>query len=806
MASAINFLALLGVAASLVSPASAWDHSLYTTSQAVLPSPNATGVGWEDAFDKAKDFLAELTLEEKVSLVTGTTGPCAGMIAPVARLNFTGLCLQDGPLAIRQAVYANVYPAGVNVASTWDRETFYKRSNYMGKEFKAKGSQIALTPVVGPLGRDPYGGRNWEGFSPDAYLSGIGVAESVVGIQDAGVQATTKHFIGNEQDTQRNPSTAADGTTIESLSSNIDDKTMHESYLWPFADAVHAGTASIMCSYNRLNGSYGCQNSKALNGLLKTELNFQGFVMSDWGAVHSGVATIESGLDMNMPGGIAFTTPTPSYWGENATLAVNNGTIPESRIDDMILRVLTPYFHLGQDQDFPKVDAYSATLNGKAASTWLYDFQVGTEDEVVDLRSDETAQFIRESAANGTVLLKNTNGALPLNAPKNIAVFGNAAGEYAEGLYSLVGGSPFKPNDAEYGVLASGGGSGTGRFPYLVTPLEAIKAKAKEDGSFLQYVLENEAITNYGISTIFPTPDVCIVFIKSWATEGYDRESLYPAYNGTGVVNTVAASCNNTIVVHYGTGPTLFPFASNPNVTAIVEAHFPGQEAGNSLVDVLYGAVNPSGHLPYTIPVSDAVFPKTLVNSTALVETTDPDAWQADFTEGNMIDYKYYIASNTTANILYPFGHGLSYTTFSVSDLAVSSSNSSSSSSPIAGTTPSATAATIPGGNADLWATVSVATVTVANTGAVAGAAVPQLYANLLGAGAPAGTPQWQLRGFDRVWLEPGESRAVAFELRRRDVSYWDVGAQQWRVPAGAIEVQVGFDVLSRTLSATLPL
>ncbi|EOD46699.1 putative beta-glucosidase 1 protein [Neofusicoccum parvum] len=800
MASAINFLALLGLAASLVSPASAWDHSLYTTSPAVLPSPNTTGIGWEDAFAKAKDFLAELTLEEKVAMVTGTPGPCPGMIAPVERLNFTGLCLQDGPLAIRQAVYANVYPAGVNVASTWDRNAFYQRSNLMGQEFKAKGAQIALTPVVGPLGRDPYGGRNWEGFSPDPYLSGIAVQESVWGVQDAGVQATTKHFIGNEQDTQRNPSTADDGTTIMSVSSNIDDKTMHESYLWPFANAVHAGTASVMCSYNRLNGSYGCQNSKILNGLLKTELNFQGFVMSDWGAVHSGVATIESGLDMNMPGGIGFTTATPSYWGPNATAAVTNGTIPESRIDDMVLRVLTPYFHLGQDKDFPKVDAYSNVLNGKAESTWDYEFQVGDEADVVDLRSEETAKFIRESAANGTVLLKNTNGALPLSAPKNVAVFGNAAVDYAEGLYSLVGGSPFKATDAEYGNLASGGGSGTGRFSYVVTPLDALKAKTKEDGSLLQFITSNEAITTYGIDSIFPNPDVCLVFIKSWATEGFDRETIYPEYNGTGVVNTVAASCNNTVVVHYGTGPTVYPFASNPNVTAIIAAHFPGQESGNSLVDILYGAINPSGRLPYTIPISDSVFPRTLVNSTALVETTDPDAWQADFTEGNMIDYRYYIAANRTDSVLYPFGFGLSYTTFNVSDLVVSSATDAS----IAGTTPGADATIVPGGNADLWATVYTANVTVTNTGAVAGAAVPQLYLNLLDAGAPAGTPAWQLRGFDKVYLAPGESKSVGFELHRRDVSYWDVAAQEWTVPAGEIKVEVGFNVAERTLSAVL--
>lgn len=186
----------------------------------------------------------------------------------------------------------------------------------MGEEFKAKGSNIALGPVVGPLGRSPFGGRNWEGFSPDAYLSGELVSETVQGMQAAGVQACTKHFILNEQETQRNPSIRKDGRTIEAISSNVDDKTMHETYLWPFANAVRAGTSSMMCSYQRINGSYGCQNSKTLNGLLKTELGFQGknrskdfasmrlltgclrsgFVMSDWLATHSGVASIEAGL------------------------------------------------------------------------------------------------------------------------------------------------------------------------------------------------------------------------------------------------------------------------------------------------------------------------------------------------------------------------------------------------------------------------------------------------------------------------------------------------------------------------------
>lgn len=172
----------------------------------------------------------------------------------------------------------------------------------MGAEFKAKGSHIALGPVVAPLGRSAYDGRNWEGFSPDPYLTGVAADQTITGMQQSGIQACLKHFIGYEQETQRNPGLSPNDVTIESVSSNMDDRTMHELYLWPFANGVRAGVASIMCSYNRLNGSYACQNSKTLNGLLKTELGFQGFVVSDWGGTHAGVASVNAGLDMDMPG------------------------------------------------------------------------------------------------------------------------------------------------------------------------------------------------------------------------------------------------------------------------------------------------------------------------------------------------------------------------------------------------------------------------------------------------------------------------------------------------------------------------
>lgn len=218
---------------------------------------------------------------------------------------------------------------------------------HMGQEFRLKGVQVLLGPVVGPIGRVATGGRNWEGFASDPYLTGALGAETILGTQSRGVSVSTKvgapwvrskgqktddykHYIGNEQELYRNPVTDDQGEHVESLSSNIDDTTMHELYLWPFQDAVKAGSASIMCSYERINNSYGCQNSKTLNGLLKGELGFQGYVMTDWYAQHGGIASANAGLDMVMP----ITT----FWGSNLTDAIANGTMDASRLDDMATR------------------------------------------------------------------------------------------------------------------------------------------------------------------------------------------------------------------------------------------------------------------------------------------------------------------------------------------------------------------------------------------------------------------------------------------------------------------------------------
>jgi len=291
------------------------------------------------------------------------------------------------------------------------------------------------------------------------------------------------------------------------------------------------------------------------------------------------------------------------------------------------------------------------------------------------------------------------------------------------------------------------------------------------------------------LSTLLnPTvPDVCLVFLKTWAEEGVDRLSLETDWNGTAVVASVASYCNNTIVITHSSGINDLPFADNENVTAILAAHYPGEQSGNSIVDILYGKENPSAKLPYTIALSKDDYnalPITAVNS------SDPYAWNANFDEKLEIDYRYFDAQNIT--VRYPFGFGLSYTNFSLSDLIIS---------PVSNATLTARPAEqplIPGGNPALWEDIYTVTAYLKNIGAVAGAEVAQLYLTIPG---PVGTPPKQLRGFEKVYLEAGWGKTVEFSLMRRDVSYWDIVAQDWVIPTGEFGVGVGFS--SRDIELT---
>ncbi|KAE8148639.1 glycosyl hydrolase family 3 N terminal domain-containing protein [Aspergillus avenaceus] len=754
----------------------------YGHSPAVHPSPKTSGKGgWEHALAQAKEFVEKLTLEEKSWMATGQPGPCVGNVLPIPRLNFTGLCLQNGPQCIEEGTYSSVFISGVSAAASWDRKLLYDRGYALAEEHKAKGSHVILGPIAGPLGRSPYDGRTWEGFAADPYLTGVCMEETITAMQDAGVQANAKHFIANEQETQRNPTYAPDANATtyiqDSVSSNVDDRTLHEIYMWPFANAARARVASFMCSYNRLNGSHACQNSYALNHLLKGELGFQGYVMSDWGATHSGVASIESGMDMTMPGGFTLygeMWTEGSYFGKNLTAAVENGTVSTDRLDDMIVRIMTPYFWLGQDKDYPSVDASVGPLNvDSPLYTWLYNWTF-TGPTNRDVRGNHS-EMIREHGAASTVLLKNERNALPLRKPRNIVVAGNDAGPITQG-------SAIHSN-YEFGVLANSGSSGSCRFSYISTPLDAITARARKDGALVQTFLNNTQITEEGMTSLWnpELPDVCLVFLKAWSEENVDRRSLDLDWNANAVVAEVAKNCNNTIVVTHSTGVNVMPFADHPNVTAILAAHYPGEEAGNSLVDLLYGDVNPSAKLPYVIAYNESDYNAPLTTDVLTNGTYD---WQSWFDEKLEVGYRYFDAHNLP--VRYEFGFGLSYTTFDLASLtgkAVATANLSAlpAQRPIQ-----------PGGNPALWEKVFTLTAVVTNTGTVDGHAIPQLYV-AFPKSTPAGTPPSQLRGFDKVWVPAGETKTVTFDLMRRDVSYWDVVAQDWRIPTGQFTFHAGF-------------
>lgn len=644
-----------------------------------------------------------------------------------------------------------------------------------------QGKLILDSPVSGPLGRNPLGGRNWEGFSPDPYLAGQAMKATIYGAQSVGVQTSSKHYIGNEQETQRSRDTASDGTIVEAVSSNIDDRTLHELYLWPFADAIRAGTTSIMCSYNRVNGTYACSNKYLLTEILRGELGFQGYVVSDWWATHGTAEYANGGLDLEMPG--AQTPERTTYFGANLSAAVQAGDVSEARLDEMVSAVMTPYYLLEQDSpDYPKLDPSLAYLKPIHDGGWTNlppPLQNSTPPAGLDVRSNH-ASLIRKIAAAGTVLLKNNGNMLPLKAPRNIGVFGNDAGMPTDGLVYDGSIGP------EYGTVDIGGGSGTGRHMSLISPLEAIKARASTIGATVQYILSNKVIATNDFRPIYPIPDICLVFTKSWATEGSDRVSFEADWNSTTVVNNVADLCNRTIVITHSGNINTMPWANHPNVKAILAAHLPGEESGNSLVDVLWGDVEPSGRLPYTIPKVAADYDIPITNRTG--EDVGRYGWQANFTEGLVIDYRHFDSRDTQP--LFEFGFGLSYTTFELLGVTTFTKN-----------TPNETLSEVPdpsleiepGGNPGLWETILTGQTTIKNTGSTPGATVVQLYVSFPADSVPEATPRHVLRGFEKAFLEPGEERVVTFPLMRRDLSYWNIEKRTWQIPEGRFLFNIGF-------------
>jgi beta-glucosidase len=491
----------------------------------------------------------------------------------------------------------------------------------------------------------------------------------------------------------------------------VDVRTLHEIYLPPFEAAVQQGhVGTVMCAYVKTNGIFSCESQYLLSDLLKKKLGFNGWVMSDWGATHSTVASAHGGLDQEMPG--------VKYYGPSLSAAVENGQVKMATLDDHVRRILVTMFRHG-----------------------LFDKQQnGTWDS--NVRTAEHAAFSLDVAEQGTVLLKNENNRLPLSDTSSIAVIG-AAGSA-------------KPK-------AEGGGSSGVIAPYIVTPLNGIRKRAAA-GTQVSYA-DGSNLTH--AADIARAAKVAIVFVNTDETEGQDRPNLELPDNQDRLISAVASANPNTIVVLDTGGPILMPWIRQ--VHGVIEAWYPGQEDGNAIAAILYGDVDPAGKLPLTFPRIAREIP-----------TETSQRWpgvNGDSTYSEKLDvgYRWYDANKIAP--LFPFGYGLSYTTFKLGHLSVSPKR------------------------VDWAADASDKNVqvelNVTNIGKRAGAEVVQAYVEQP---AKNGEPPHQLRAFAKVTLKPGQSRHVTLMLNKRSFSIYDPNAHAWKFPAGTYKIFVG------TSSRDLPL
>ncbi|HUA38125.1 MAG TPA: glycoside hydrolase family 3 C-terminal domain-containing protein [Candidatus Sulfopaludibacter sp.] len=631
-----------------------------------------------------------MTFADKVAMVSGTAGPTGsnyvGNIANNTRLGIPWLFLQDGPAGIGDGVSSvTAFPAPITLAASWDVSLARQYGVMLGNEARGKGVGVVLGPMMN-MARVYEDGRAFEGYGEDPYLSGAMAAAEIPGIQSQGVIATAKHFVCNDQETQR--------TTI---SADVDQRTLQEIYEAPFRASVRGGVGAVMASYNLVNSIHACQLPD-LNATLKKLYGFNGWIMSDWGATFTTVSGMNNGLDMDMYSG--------QFTSNNIASAVQSGNVPASELDGMVQRILTGMFQFGLF-DNPSTGNLSANVTGTAH-----------------------AQFARNEAAAGTVLLQNNSGLLPLGASvHSIAVIGSAAST-----------SP----------ISTGGGSAGVNLPYNITPLAGITSRTGS-GVTVSYAQGDGASTAAAVS-LAQTSQVAIVCVGQQTSEGSDRFNLSLPNNEDALISAVAAVNTNTIVVVYESSATLMPWANQ--VAAILMAWYPGQENGNALAQILFGDVNPSAKLPVTIPVSSNQVPTSTTAQWPGVNG------HAVYSEGLEIGYRWYDSNNVTP--LFPFGFGLSYTTFGYSNLVVS--------------------AVSPSGQVQIGFDLT-------NTGASTGAEVPQLY---LGFPTAAGEPPKLLKGFQKISLSPGQTQHVTFNLDWEDLANWDATARGWIVTPGTFQVMVG--------------
>ncbi len=603
---------------------------------------------------------------------------------------------------------------------------------------------LALHVLEGPglnLARVPQGGRNFEYFGEDPLLTGTMAVAEIKAIQAHGVIAMAKHFVANEQETAR--------TSVNEI---IDDRVLHELYLLPFEMAVkEGGVASVMCSYNAVNGPHACEDKHYLTDVLRGQWGFKGYVQSDFFAVHSAATSLRAGMDHEMPGLSIPAGPMKSPWFSPANLqaAIDRGELTSAHIDTALARRYRQMFALGIF-DRPLV--------------------------LSPIDTARHARLAREIGEQSAVLLKNTGALLPLTAKavRSIALIGQA----------------------DYATKAVAGccGGSSDVIPFAtVTPLDGLKralASLESSATVQLTVVANDNANLAAAVTAARSADVAIVLAGTLSEEGRDLASTTLPNNQDAIVTAIAAANPRTVVVLKDNASALLPWVDA--VPAVLETWFPGQADGDVAARLLFGLASPSGKLPVTLARHAADLPVTAARQWPGVDTagkparidapgmgmTSTESYTVEYSEKLRIGYRWFDAEHIAP--LFAFGHGLSYTTFAISDLAVS---------------PRVTDGMRP-------ITVQF---TVRNTGPRRGAEVPQVY---VGLPASAGEPPKRLVGFEKVWLDPRQQRRIRIVIDPRAANHplgiWDVGAQSWATPNGAFKILIGRSAMDIVLTDTV--
>lgn len=658
-----------------------------------------------------QSIIAQMTLEEKAALCTGAS---AWTTTPVERLGIPELIMSDGPHGVRrvpdvhavaiESLPATCFPTASCLASTWDVELIHKMGVALAEECIALNVDVILGPGSN-MKRSPLGGRNFEYFSEDPYLAGEMAASIINGVQSKGVGTSLKHYAANNQEFQR-----------FSISAEVDERTLREIYLPAFEKAVkQAQPWTVMCSYNKVNGTFASEHYHLLTEILKNEWGFEGLVVSDWGAVRDRVAGLKGGLDLEMPG--------PQDRRVKAVVeAVRSGKLDEAVLNESVRRILNIVF---KAKETPKTGTFDVDVHHELAH------QIATE---------------------GMVLLKN-NGLLPLKGQQHIAVIGRSA------------------ESAHF----QGGGSSHIHPTKVAVPFKELQAQAGNaeltyaegyptDNSFRQDMIDDAV-------ALARTADVAVLYIALPTfkeSEGYDRKDLDLTEQQVALIKAVSNFQPNTIVVLNNGAPVAMSEWID-GVAAVLEGWMMGQAGGVAIADVLFGKVNPSGKLAETFPIKLSDTPSHI--------NWPGGAGAVHYGEGLFIGYRYYDAKEMP--VLFPFGYGLSYTTFKYSNAKVSAKNFKD----VDGLT---------------------VTVDVTNTGKLAGKETVQVYVHDQKSGLIR--PEKELKGFVKVELQPGETKSVSIALDFRAFAYYHPEYKQWITEDGEFDILIAASAadIRETLTVTL--